>query len=90
MNIFSEIYGTYFRIAAKLLENEVTDEKNVRALLDSDHSDEVKVAMLQALAWFTHSVNRQPIIDVCRQLMNDDQVSALVRTNALRTYNRLK
>ncbi len=27
MNIFSEIYGTYFRIAAKLLENEITDEK---------------------------------------------------------------
>ncbi|WP_297957908.1 WYL domain-containing protein [uncultured Ruminococcus sp.] len=30
MNIFSEIYGTYFRIAAKLLKKEVTDEKNVR------------------------------------------------------------
>ena len=30
MNIFSEIYGTYFRIAAKLLENETTDEKTVR------------------------------------------------------------
>ena len=30
MNIFSEIYGTYFRIAAKLLENDVTDEKAVR------------------------------------------------------------
>lgn len=30
MNIFSEIYGTYFRIAARLLENEVTDEKTVR------------------------------------------------------------
>ena len=30
MNIFSEIYGTYFRIAAKLLGNEVTDEKTVR------------------------------------------------------------
>ena len=30
MNIFSEIYGTYFRIAAKLLENEITDEKTVR------------------------------------------------------------
>ena len=62
----------------------------VKLLLNPDESDEVKVAMLQALAWFTHSVNRQPIIDVCRQLMNDDQVSALVRTNALRTYNRLK
>ena len=30
MNLFSEIYGTYFRVAAKLLENEVTDEKTVR------------------------------------------------------------
>ena len=30
MNIFSEIYGTYFRIAAKLLEKDVTDEKTVR------------------------------------------------------------
>ncbi len=30
MNIFSEIYGTYFRIAARLLENEVTNEKLVR------------------------------------------------------------
>ena len=30
MNIFSEIYGTYFRIAAKLLENESCSEKTVR------------------------------------------------------------
>jgi len=29
MNIFSEIYGTYFRIAARLLENEVINEKTV-------------------------------------------------------------
>lgn len=34
MNLFSEIYGAYFRIAAKLLESEVTDEKAV--------NDEVK------------------------------------------------
>ena len=36
MNIFSEIYGTYFRIAAKLLENEVTDEKTVRGTVLRD------------------------------------------------------
>lgn len=36
MNIFSEIYGTYFRIAAKLLENEVTDEKTVRETVQRD------------------------------------------------------
>ncbi len=30
MNIFSEIYGTYFRIAAKLLGKDSSDEKTVR------------------------------------------------------------
>lgn len=36
MNIFSEIYGTYFRIAAKLLENERTDEKTVHETVMSE------------------------------------------------------
>lgn len=36
MNIFSEIYGTYFRIAARLLENECTDEKTVRETVMSE------------------------------------------------------
>lgn len=36
MNIFSEIYGTYFRIAARLLENEVTDEKTVREIVQRE------------------------------------------------------
>ena len=36
MNIFSEIYGTYFRIAAKLLENEVNDEKTIREFVQRD------------------------------------------------------
>ena len=42
MNIFSEIYGTYFRIAAKLLENEATDEKTIRkAVLRDGFRDSV-------------------------------------------------
>ena len=36
MNIFSEIYGAYFRIAAKLLQNETTDEKTVRETVQRD------------------------------------------------------
>ena len=35
-NLFSEIYGTYFRIAAKLLARGVTDEKTVREIVGSD------------------------------------------------------
>lgn len=36
MNIFSEIYGTYFRIAARLMENELTDEKTVHETIQSE------------------------------------------------------
>lgn len=36
MNIFSEIYGTYFRIAARLLEKEVTNEKTVRETIQRE------------------------------------------------------
>lgn len=35
-NLFSEIYGTYFRIAAKLLERPVTDEKHIRDVVSRD------------------------------------------------------
>lgn len=36
MNIFSEIYGAYFRTASELLENEVTDAKTVRQTVSRD------------------------------------------------------
>lgn len=42
MNIFSEIYGTYFRITARLLENEVIDEKTVmETILRSGFRDSI-------------------------------------------------
>ena len=36
MNLFSEIYGAYFRIAAKLLENEITDDKTIREVIQRE------------------------------------------------------
>ena len=36
MNIFSEIYGTYFRVASRLLEKEVTDAKTVRETVSKE------------------------------------------------------
>ena len=36
MNIFSEIYGAYFRTAAKLLKNEITDDKTVRETVQQE------------------------------------------------------
>ena len=36
MNIFSEIYGVYFRIAAKLMQNEVTDDRTVRETIQRE------------------------------------------------------
>ena len=61
----------------------------VKILLDPSESDEIRVAMLQALAWFRHSINRQQIVNACQQLMNDDRVSDIVKSDAARTYYRL-
>ena len=61
----------------------------VKILLDPSESDEIRVAMLQALAWFRHSINRQQIVNACQLLMNDDRVSDIVKSDAARTYYRL-
>lgn len=62
----------------------------IKILRASAECDDVKIAMLQALAWFRHSVNRQQILDVCMLLMKDDNVSIAVKDEAARTYYRLK
>ena len=62
----------------------------VKILLDPSETDELKVAMLQSLAWFKNSINKQLIINACQQLMSDGNVSEAVKSDAARTYYRLK
>ena len=61
----------------------------LRILQDPKESEELKIAMLQALAWYRLSRERQNIAQACRRLQRDKHASPAVRTEAERTYYRL-
>ena len=59
-------------------------------LTDSDESEKLKISLLEALAWFTHSYRKHDILQVCNQLRKDKNLSDSLREEANRTYYRLK
>ena len=53
--------------------------------------EKLEVALIEALGWFSHSYNRQQIIDTCKSVMTDtEKFSEPVRMEALRTVKRLE
>lgn len=65
-------------------------EDYIELLPDPDFDDELRLPLIEALAWFTHSVHRDKIIDVCRDIKNNDEYSMEIRTEAERTINRIE
>mgnify|MGYP002384013358 FL=1 len=59
-------------------------------LVDSNESEKLKVSLLEALAWFTHSYRKPDILQACDQLRKDKNLSESLREEANRTYYRLK
>lgn len=59
-------------------------------LADSGESEKLKVNLLESLAWFTHSYRKQDILQACDRLRKDKSQSDILRTEANRTYHRLK
>lgn len=62
----------------------------LNVLRDKDENDNLKIKLLQSLAWFNRSYRKADIMDVCDLLRKDDQLSATLREEANRTYYRLK
>ncbi len=59
-------------------------------LLESpNETEEIKITMLQALAWFRSSYRRPDIATACDRLRRSANVSETVRAEAERTYYRL-
>jgi hypothetical protein len=53
--------------------------------------EKIETALVEALGWFSHSYDRQHIIDTCRKITADTaRYSEPVRTEALRTIKRLE
>lgn len=62
----------------------------IKILKDDSESEELKLQLLQALAWFTHSYRKADIMEACDQMTKDNTLSAALREEAKRTYYRLK
>ena len=54
-------------------------------LVDSNESEKLKVSLLEALAWFTHSYRKPDILQACDQLRKDKNLSESLREEANRT-----
>lgn len=50
---------------------------------------DVRLAMIEALGWFTHSYNKQYIIDTCSLITENQLEDDLIRREALKTLNRM-
>ena len=61
------------------------------ALIDDPEEDEeIKLVMLDALAWYTLSYQRPEIMAACERIMKQPKASKALKFAAERTYNRLK
>ncbi len=60
-------------------------------LLDDPGIDEaLKITLIEALGWFVNSVNKELIIQKCAEITSSKNLSREIRTEALRTINRLE
>ena len=64
--------------------------KYLTILDDTEIDKELRITMIEALAWFTNSEYKAQIIEKCHQLASSDDFSSDIRKEALRTVNRLQ
>lgn len=57
--------------------------------LDTNKNEELQVAMLEALGWFTLSYKKEEIIDYCKKIEQNEQNSEAIKQEAHRTILRL-
>lgn len=60
-----------------------------KLVLDKQEPEELRVAMLQSLAWFMHSYRKQEIVATCKKIIANSTESELMKTEAERTLNIL-
>lgn len=56
---------------------------------DQSESEKLRLVMIEALGWFTHSIARQRIIESCILIANDAANQAAIRLEAQKTIARL-
>ncbi len=56
---------------------------------DQSEQDIIRLTMIEALGWFTHSTERERIIDACREIADDTNNPDGIRAEAEKTIKRL-
>lgn len=67
-----------------------TVDEYLALIQDPEENEEVKITMIEALAWYGLSHRRADIAEVCRNISRSSDASKAMKQEALRTYYRLK
>ncbi len=62
----------------------------VEIALNSRDDKELRLRMIEALGWFTHSYNKAMIKEMCRRIKDNELEDDQIRQEALKTLNRIK
>lgn len=90
-DIFDE-KSSYRKLAISALKNvnyHPSIGKYVEFIRNSKESLELRIAMLESLAWFGHSFRKTEIINACKELIADTRHPKKLRDEAVRTLNIL-
>lgn len=68
----------------------VTVPEYLALIDDPEEDEEIKLVMLDALAWYNLSYRRPEIMAACEKIMKQPKASKALKSAAERTYNRLK
>lgn len=56
---------------------------------NQEEPEKIRLVMIEALGWFTHSTKREQIIDACREIAGDPGNPDIIRAEAEKTIKRL-
>lgn len=62
----------------------------LKILSDPQEDVRVRIALAEALGWFTHSYKKTDLIRTCKQLSAEDNLPAELRNELIQTINRLQ
>lgn len=65
-------------------------DKLIALLDDPNETEDVKMTLLDALAWYDESYRRPEIIEACARVIATDGISDDLRRQAIRTYHRVR
>lgn len=65
-------------------------DKYIAFVKDAKQKEDLRIAMLEALAWFGNSYRKNEIVDACQEIVADTTYSEAIRNQSLRTLKTIQ